>query len=96
MGRVAGIIGGVGPESTLEYYRAIVAGYRAQVRDGSHPRLLINSIDLKNLLDLVAGDRPADVTASRSSRLLKRVRYSRHSSRRTTAGSTRIARRAGT
>ena len=62
MGRVAGIIGGVGPESTIEYYRAMVAGYRAQVRDGSYPRLIINSIDMKNMLDLVAGNRPAEVT----------------------------------
>ena len=60
--KIAGIIGGVGPESTIEYYRAIVAGYRAQVRDGSYPRLVINSIDMKNMLDLVAANRLADVT----------------------------------
>ena len=27
--RTLGIIGGIGPESTIEYYRLIVASYRA-------------------------------------------------------------------
>lgn len=56
----AGLIGGIGPESTIEYYRRIIESYRERVRDGSYPRIILNSIDLKRLLDLVeAGRLPA-------------------------------------
>lgn len=52
-----GIVGGIAPESTIEYYRHIVAAYRARRPDGSYPFLVIDSIDLKRLLDLAgAGD----------------------------------------
>jgi aspartate racemase len=51
--KTAGIIGGIGPESTVEYYRLMIASYRAQRNDGSYPSIIINSIDVKKLLDLV-------------------------------------------
>jgi aspartate racemase len=54
--KLLGIVGGTGPESTIEYYRAIIAAYRAQVTDGSYPRLLISSVDVKNVLGLAAAN----------------------------------------
>jgi aspartate racemase len=51
--RTLGIIGGIGPESTIDYYRRIVAAYRTQTGDGSYPPIIINSIDLKKMLNLV-------------------------------------------
>src|SRR5438094_6104255 len=48
-----GIIGGVGPESTIEYYRNIIALYRERQRDGSYPAFIINSVDLKKGLDFM-------------------------------------------
>lgn len=51
--KTLGIIGGIAPESTVEYYRLIIASYRAQKPDGSDPPLIINSIDLKRMLDLI-------------------------------------------
>jgi len=50
--KTVGIIGGTGPESTVAYYRQIVAAYRQKTADGSYPPVIINSIDLKKLLDL--------------------------------------------
>ena len=44
--KTLGIVGGIGPESTIEYYRFILDGYRARVTDGSAPHLLIDSIDV--------------------------------------------------
>ena len=41
-----GIVGGIGPESTIEYYRFILDGYRARVTDGSAPHLIIDSVDV--------------------------------------------------
>ena len=48
-----GIIGGIGPESTIEYYRLILSLYRERKNDGSNPPVLINSINMKRLLDLI-------------------------------------------
>ncbi|MEY2564467.1 MAG: aspartate racemase [Verrucomicrobiota bacterium] len=51
-----GIIGGTGPESTIDYYRTLIATYRARVPDGSYPRLIINSVDNQKLLGLVGAN----------------------------------------
>lgn len=60
--KTLGIIGGIGPESTIEYYRLIVAAYRERTRDGSYPPIVINSIDLKKMLDLIGANELAGVT----------------------------------
>ena len=52
--KTAGIIGGIGPESTIEYYRFIIEAYRGRVTDGSYPSIIINSIDMKRMLDGIA------------------------------------------
>jgi aspartate racemase len=44
--KTLGIVGGIGPESTIEYYRFILDDYRARVTDGSAPHLLIDSLDV--------------------------------------------------
>jgi aspartate racemase len=51
-----GIIGGLGPESTIEYYRLVIASYAEQRPDGGYPSIIINSIDLRRLLNLVAAN----------------------------------------
>ncbi len=60
--KTVGIVGGIGPESTIEYYRLILAGHRERQRDGSSARIIVNSIDLKKLLDLVAAKAMPAVT----------------------------------
>lgn len=54
--RTLGIIGGIAPESTIDYYRRIVAAYRAARPDGSYPKIFINSIDMGRLLALAGAD----------------------------------------
>ncbi len=51
--KVLGIVGGIGPESTIEYYRSIIREYRKAVADGASPALVIRSIDVRKLLDLI-------------------------------------------
>ena len=46
---IAGLIGGIGPASTIAYWRAIVAAYRRQQGDHSYPALVINCIDLTKM-----------------------------------------------
>lgn len=60
--KALGIIGGIAPESTIEYYRLIIASYRARKPDGSYPPLIINSINLKKMLDLIGANELASVT----------------------------------
>jgi aspartate racemase len=51
--KTLGMIGGVGPESTIDYYKNIIAMYRERKRDGSYPQFIINSIDLKKGIDFI-------------------------------------------
>src|SRR5260370_18815825 len=58
--KTLGMIGGVGPESTIDYYKNIIALYRERQRDGSYPQFVINSIDLKKGIDFMnSNDLPA-------------------------------------
>ena len=54
--KTVGIIGGIGPESTIEYYRGIIDGYRERQTDGSYPSIILNSINLKVLIDLITAN----------------------------------------
>jgi len=51
--KTIGIIGGIGPESTIQYYRQILSSYRQRKQDGSYPLIIINSIDMKKMLDFI-------------------------------------------
>lgn len=59
--KTLGIVGGIGPESTIDYYRSLVASWQRATPDGSYPRIIINSVDAKHLLGLFAS---ADWTAA--------------------------------
>jgi aspartate racemase len=43
--RILGIVGGTGPESTVDYYRSLIRTWRRRRPDGSYPRVIINSIE---------------------------------------------------
>ena len=72
--KTLGMIGGVGPESTVEYYRTIVALYRERVGDGSYPQFIINSVDLKKPVDLITANDLAGVTRYLAEEIQKLVR----------------------
>lgn len=54
MTRVLGIVGGIGPESTIDYYRSLLARYQARTGRDNNPRVIIHSVDLRPLLDALA------------------------------------------
>lgn len=60
--KTLGIIGGIGPESTIAYYRQVVALYRQRKKDGSYPQIIINSIDMKKMLDLIEANELVELT----------------------------------
>jgi aspartate racemase len=62
MTKTVGIVGGIAPESTIEYYRQIIASYRRHSSVGDYPSIIINSINLRTMLDLVAANEFAALT----------------------------------
>jgi len=60
--KTLGILGGIAPESTIEYYRQLIAAYRERRPDGSYPPLLLNSIDLQKLMTLVTAQQLSALT----------------------------------
>jgi aspartate racemase len=53
MTRILGIVGGTGPESTIDYYRSVVAIWQQRTGDGSYPRLIINSVEAGRIFRLL-------------------------------------------
>lgn len=53
-----GLVGGLGPESTIDYYRRILQAWE-RVDPASAPSIVIDSLDVQRGLHLVEHDRPA-------------------------------------
>jgi aspartate racemase len=51
--KTLGIIGGVGPESTVDYYQSIIEIFRKRKPEAGYPQLIINSINLDTVRGLV-------------------------------------------
>src|SRR5260370_15313753 len=56
-----GIIGGIGPETTVEYYRRIIALYRQRNPDGTAPYIIINSLDMTKPLDMLTASKLEEI-----------------------------------
>jgi aspartate racemase len=72
--KILGMIGGTGPESTVEYYRRLIATYHARVSESGAPPIIINSVDNKNLVKwFTAGElaRVIDFLAAEIDRLAR-------------------------
>jgi aspartate racemase len=53
-----GIVGGLGPESTVDYYRRLLEAWERE-DPSTAPSIVIDSLDVRRALHLVASDRPA-------------------------------------
>ena len=51
--KTLGIIGGLGPESTVDYYQRIISLFRERTGDGHYPEFVIASVDLRKGLDFM-------------------------------------------
>ena len=54
MQNVIGIIGGIAPPSTIDYYQKIISGFQEKGKTRQYPSILINSIDMTQMLEFVA------------------------------------------
>jgi aspartate racemase len=52
-----GIVGGLGPESTVNYYKGIIDLWRKQTGNPAYPPIIVNSIDMTAMLALVADNK---------------------------------------
>ncbi len=48
-----GLIGGVGPESSIEYYRLIIKRFQERLNTKDYPEIIINSINMTEMLSYV-------------------------------------------
>jgi len=46
----AGIVGGVGPASTLDYYREIISGFRRATGGKNYPKIVVKHFDMTEML----------------------------------------------
>lgn len=59
--KTLGLIGGTGPESTVEYYRLLTAQYREKT-DGAQPLVIINSVNMKPMIEWMGANQLEKVT----------------------------------
>ena len=59
--KTLGIVGGLGPESTIEYYRFLLTAYRERRPDGSSPSIIINSLDVQRGIALLNANQLAEL-----------------------------------
>jgi len=62
--KTLGIIGGLGPESTLDYYQTIIRLFRRRVGGDSYPQFFINSLDLNKVREPVLANDLEQLTAN--------------------------------
>jgi len=55
------MIGGLGPESTIDYYRSILARFRARKPVGGYPHVIINSLDPDKVIAMLDAGRLDDL-----------------------------------
>jgi aspartate racemase len=60
--KIIGIIGGIGPESTIDYYKRLLDGTKKRNPSGPSPTIIINSIDLQKGLSLLGANQLSELT----------------------------------
>ena len=55
--KTVGIVGGIAPASTMVYYQEIIASFRARIKEDKYPNIILNSIDLRRMLNLIEQNR---------------------------------------
>ena len=61
--KTIGVLGGLGPESTIEFYRALTQRYYLKYQDYAYPELIIHSFDFQKFIDAGYCNTPTVVSA---------------------------------
>ena len=57
-----GIIGGLGPEATIDYYKEIISAFKNENRDLNYPEIIIYSVNMSEFLNLMKEKKYDQVT----------------------------------
>lgn len=57
-----GIIGGLGPDSTVDYYRGIIGAFKSSYKTKGYPEIVISSLNLKEIVALAEADKWSEIT----------------------------------
>jgi aspartate racemase len=60
--KILGLIGGIGPESTIDYYKMIIKKFRERFSTNEYPHFLINNINMTEMLSYVKENKLNDLT----------------------------------
>lgn len=69
--KILGILGGLGPESTVDYYRLLQERWKELRPDGSYPRIIINSVDAGQIVGPMFQGRHEEVVAYLSAEIAR-------------------------
>lgn len=61
--KMLGIIGGIGPEATIDYYKLLITVHREQNPNADPPAIVINSVNMKKAVDLITANRLAELAS---------------------------------
>ncbi len=54
--KTIGMIGGIAPASTVDYYNRIISRFQERTGQREYPSILINSINMTHMVDLISND----------------------------------------
>lgn len=60
--KTVGIVGGIGPESTIDYYRSMIGLCRERAGPETHPHIIVDSVNVARMLGLIGSNRLAETT----------------------------------
>lgn len=57
-----GLVGGIGPSSTLDYYKGIIDGYRVRTAGDNYPQMIVDSLNLAEMYSYVSNKQWVEFT----------------------------------
>lgn len=60
--KTVGIIGGIAPESTIQYYRQTIAEFQRLTSESEYPPIIVNSINMTKMLHLIGDKKLIELT----------------------------------
>lgn len=61
--KTIGLIGGLGPEATVDYYKAIIATFSAKNKELNYPEIIIYSVNMSEFIGLLTNKKYEQATA---------------------------------
>ena len=74
MSRILGIVGGTGPQSTIDYYRELVSAWRERGPAGTYPKVIVNSVEGASVIAHLGAGQLTLVAAELSAAVRRRGR----------------------